>query len=189
MSTEALIENTTRHLKAINLCIENNLRMPALILVYSGIDIFAALNRPAEKEEGTRKDFKEWCELYLLSNNELPCSATDLYAARCGVVHSYTAESRLSRNMAAKEIVYSWGNQSPEPLQIILKRIGHSAHVIHIETLVSVFKKGVGEFLEEVSKDKSNINLVISRAAKLFKDQPRELWGANKAHQTDRADA
>lgn len=176
MSTEALIENTTRHIMAIDLCVENKLRMPALILVYSGIDIFASLNRPVEKEEGTRKDFKEWCERYLLSSIELPCSANDLYAARCGVVHSYSSESRLSRNNEADEIVYSWGNQSPEPLQKVLKHIGHSAHVIHIETLVNVFKKGVAEFLEEVGKDKSKESLVVSRAAKLFKGQPREFW-------------
>ena len=176
MSTEALFENATRHIKAIDLCVENKLRMPALILVFSGIDIFAALNRPAEKEEGTRKDFKEWCDYYLLSSNELPCSATDLYAARCGVVHSYSSESRLSRNKEAKEIVYSWGNQSPEPLQKALQRIGHTAHVIHVETLVNVFKKGVWEFLEEVGKDKNKVSLVVSRASKLFKDQPREFW-------------
>lgn len=86
MNTEALFENATRHIKAIDLCIENKLRMPALILVYSGIDIFAALNRPIEKNEATREDFKRWCDRYLLSKNELPCSAIDLYAARCGVV-------------------------------------------------------------------------------------------------------
>ncbi len=161
---------------AIDLCIENKLRMPALILVYSGIDIFAALNRPIEKDEGTREDFRKWCDRYLLSKSELPCSAIDLYAARCAVVHSYSSESRLSRNGEAKEIVYSWGNQSPDPLQEVLKSIGHTAYVIHVETLVDAFKNAVKEFLEEVGNDAERINLVVRRAAKLFKDQPRELW-------------
>ena len=176
MSTEALFENTTRHIKAIDLCVENNLRMPALILVYSGIDIFAALNRPSGKEEGTRKDFKEWCERYLLSSGKLPCSAIDLYAARCGVVHTASSESRLSRNNEAAEIVYSWGNQSPEPLQKVLQSIGHTAHVIHVENLVDVFKKGVYRFLEEIGENENKVNIVVERAAKLFKDQPKEFW-------------
>jgi hypothetical protein len=176
MSTEALFENTTRHLNAIDLCIKNKLRMPALILVYSGIDILAALNRPEGKEEGTRKDFKDWCEKYMLSNQQLPCSSSDLYSARCGVVHSYSSQSRLTRNKEAKEIVYSWGNQSPEPLKDILNSIDYPAHVLHVETLVDVFKAAVNDFLEEVGKDNSRIKLVLERAAKLFKDQPKDYW-------------
>lgn len=90
--------------------------------------------------------------------------------------HSYSSESRLSRDNKAKEIIYSWGNQSPEPLQNILKSIGHTAHVIHVETLVNVFKNAVKEFLDEVGEDADRINLVVHRAANLFKDQPREFW-------------
>ncbi len=176
MSTEALFENTTRHLKAIDLCIENKLRSPALILVYAGIDIFAALNRPEGKEEGTRKDFKDWCDKYILHKKQLACSANDLYAARCGVVHSYSSQSTLTRNKEALEIVYSWGKQSPEPLQTILKSIDYPAHVIHIETLVELFKSGVHEFLEDVGNSDTHVKLVVGRAATLFKDKPSEFW-------------
>lgn len=176
MSTEALRENIDCHLMAIDLCINNHLRMPALILVYSEIDILAALNRPAEKQESTRKDFKEWCERYLLIDSKLPCTSTDLYAARCGIIHSYSAESKLSRNNEADEIVYSWGNQDPKPLQEVLQHIGHTAHVIHIETLVELFKEGVATFLEELEDNQGKLNLVIGRTSKLFKDQPKEFW-------------
>jgi len=176
MSTEALFENVSRHMKAIDLCIENKLRTPALILVYAGIDIFAALNRPEDKEEGSRKDFKHWCEKYMLSKKQLRCSAGDLYAARCGVVHSYSSQSRLTRQREAREIVYSWGSQSPEPLQSVLDSIEYPANVLHIETLVESFKAGVNEFLGEIAEDDARIQLVVIRAAKFFKDKPREFW-------------
>jgi len=176
MSTEALFENATRHIKAIDLCIENNLRVPALILIYSGIDIFSSLNRPIEKDVGTREDFKMWCDLYMLSQNELPCSSVDLYAARCGVIHSSSSESKLSRNNQAKEIIYSWGNQTPEPLQGILNKVGIIAYVIQVETLADVFKKAVQNYLNDVKEDSDRINLIVQRAANFFKDQPKEFW-------------
>ena len=176
MSNKALFESATRHVQAIDLCMANNLRMPALILVFSGIDIFSSLDRPSNKEEGTRKDFKNWCDKYLLPNANLPCSSTDIYAARCGVVHKSSSESTLSRKQKAVEIVYSWGTQDPEPLQSILKNLGDSTHVIHIESLVDAFKKAVLAFMEDIGNDSERIGLVLSRAAKMFIDQPKEFW-------------
>jgi hypothetical protein len=176
MNNEALIENIERHLNAIDLCLKNHLRMPALILIYSGIDIFAALGRPAKKEFSTRKDFIEWCDRYMLQISGLSCSAIDLYAARCGIVHTYTMHSNLSKDGTAKEIIYSWGSQAPDPLQEVINMIGKPVYVIHIETLASKFKIGVMEFVSEVYKDQERLNLVLSRSSKLFKEQPKEFW-------------
>lgn len=176
MSNEALFESAARHLKAIDLCIENGLRIPALILVYSGMDIFASLDRPEKKDEATREDFIAWCDKYLLKQNKFPCSATDIYAARCGVVHANISESRLSRSKKAKEIIYSWGNQGPESLQSTLDSLGYEKHVIHIESLAEAFKNGVQLFLEDVKNDPDRISLVLSRAGEMFKDQPKEFW-------------
>ena len=105
MGHKALLENISRHNKAIDLCLSNHLRMPALILIYSGIDIMAALGRPRDKDEATRSDFIEWCDSFMLNGSELSCTAIDLYAARCGIVHTYTMNSRLSKQGKAKEIV------------------------------------------------------------------------------------
>jgi len=100
MGKNILEENVLKHFLAIDLCLTNNLLMPALVLIYSGIDTFAALNRKATKDKVTRDDFIEWCNLYFLpSNNNLKCNGRDLYAARCAVLHTYTAVSDLSKNM------------------------------------------------------------------------------------------
>ena len=40
-------------------------------------------------------------------------SGLDLYAARCGVLHTYTMDSRLSTEGKAKRILYAWGNDWP----------------------------------------------------------------------------
>ena len=60
----------------------------AMILVYSGIDAFAWLNRPGNIEDVRRTDFEQWVDTYLLPDSGLNCSSSDLYAARCGLVHS-----------------------------------------------------------------------------------------------------
>ena len=57
MGKSALEENVLKHFLAIDLCLENSLLMPALVLIYNGIDTFAALSRPVTKDKVTRQDF------------------------------------------------------------------------------------------------------------------------------------
>lgn len=171
MNKDALFENVARHFQAIELCLQNHCRMPALILIYSGIDIFASLARPKAKDKATRKDYIDWCEKYILPKGSLSCSAIDLYAARCEVVHTYTMESTLSEEGKANEIVYAWGNRKPEDLQKAIDSAGFTVRVIHIETLAQIFREGASDFLSELDDDPARAALVISRAGKLFKEQ------------------
>ena len=96
MSKTALEENVEKHFLAIDLCLENSLLMPALVLIYNGIDTFAALNREAKKDKVTRDDFINWCDRYIFPGNNLECSGQDLYAARCGILHTYIAVPDLN---------------------------------------------------------------------------------------------
>ena len=176
MSKEALFENTGKHLKAIELCIESHCRMPALILIYTGIDIFASLARPKTKKKVTRQDYIEWCEKYILSSGNFSCTGIDLYAARCGVVHTYTMESQLSEEGKAREIIYAWGNREPEDLKGVLDTVGLTQLVIHIEALAGAFREGVAQFLSELDENKERAELVVKRSGKLFMDQPNEFW-------------
>lgn len=172
MSKEALQENILSHLRAIDLCLKQHHRMPALILVYSGIDIFSSLMRPIEKEDATRQDFIAWVEKYLHGNENISCDAIDLYAARCAVIHTYTATSSLSRNNKAKEIAYSWGNRTPESLQNIIDTTSiENVAVIHIESLAAALRKGVAQFLQDINNDNEMADRVFKRTRKLFKNQ------------------
>ena len=150
--------------------------MPALILIYSGIDIFASIGRPADQAHTTIKDYIDWCDSYLIPQGKLSCSGVDLYAARCGVVHTYTMESSLSKEGKAREIVYAWGNGKPEDLQEIIDKASFTQRVVHIETLAEVFREGALNFLSELGADSERADLVVFRAGKLFKDQPKEFW-------------
>lgn len=176
MLSDALNENIFNHISAIELCLKNHHRMPALILIYSGIDIFASLSCESGKNKATRSDFKEWCDKYLLPNYESECTAADIYAARCAIVHTYTSKSSLSESGGAREIVYAWGNRKPETLQ---QAIGLTTFkntlVLHIDNLFEAFRVGVAAFLDEVNKQPELTNLVSERSRKLFKNQNWKL--------------
>lgn len=176
MGIEALAEFYKNHFKAIDLCMENELQMQALILIYSGIDIFSVLGRPREKEQANRQDYIKWCEQYMLPNINLPCTGMDLYSARCGIVHTSTMHSQLSKNGKAKAIIYSWGIAPPEALQSALDESGKPVVAIHIDSLITIFKQGVENFFLKVGENQKYIDLVLSRAANLLRNRPIESF-------------
>lgn len=104
MTQQVFERNAEELLTAIEACLRSRLLLPGLLLLYAGIDIMAWLNRPKSHADVQRSDFVEWAEKYLLPGTKLACSAIDLYAARCSLLHSYTAESRLSREGKAKQV-------------------------------------------------------------------------------------
>jgi hypothetical protein len=69
--------------------------MQSLVLLYSAIDTVAWACKPDGDTSGS--EFCAWVEKYMRPEARLGCTAVDLYAARCAVVHSGRSESRLSR--------------------------------------------------------------------------------------------
>lgn len=94
-------------LEAVELLYRNGKFLPALILSYSTIDILSSLVREDPTKDNQRKDFLQWVEGYMLPHPSIDVSAIDLYAARCGMLHALSPSSKLSRNDAAKEILYA----------------------------------------------------------------------------------
>lgn len=124
MPNQLFEENLAGHLRAIQLCLENHLRLPAVTLIYTGIDVVSNLGRPEGKEQANRHDFEARAEKYMACVSRLGVSGRDLYAARCGVVHSYTFNSRLSRNQEARRIIYAWGCATTDKPNAILSSLG-----------------------------------------------------------------
>lgn len=91
--------------KAISLALGSNLHTPALILAYSLIDIAGWLD---SNHKSVRVRFTSWVDKYVLPEAGLTCSSMDLYGARCGFLHSYSATSDLSASQKASKIFYAW---------------------------------------------------------------------------------
>jgi Bacteriocin-protection, YdeI or OmpD-Associated len=108
-----VMEMLEKHLgdlfEAIVYCYRKEFLMPCLVLLYSGIDVAASLEPSAASGVGER--FEKWVERYMLKGTSLPCTARELYAARCAVVHTFTPDSNLSKSGKAR--VHAFHSTTP----------------------------------------------------------------------------
>src|SRR5216683_5888041 len=89
---------------AVSTLVTANQYMQALVLLYSAIDTLAWVSRSAGNV--TRADFCRWVDVYMQPQSRLGCTAEDLYGARCSILHSSAAESKLSREGRVNELWY-----------------------------------------------------------------------------------
>jgi len=164
----AMVNNLMLHLEAIDLCLKNQFIVPTLILIYSGIDSVAWLGLPPDKDDVGRKNFIDWADNYMECEQKLGVRGIDLYAARCGVLHTHTADSRLSREQSATRIFYANGDRDPDEANAINRQLGLSEVVIKIEDLFGAFSHGLNRFGEAVTANKELEASVLSRCGKGF---------------------
>ena len=183
MNDSLIRKSIENHFKAIDLCLGQSLRMPALILIYSALDFMAWLARPKENDAVDRKQFMGWAERYVISKGFSACSATDLYSARCAHIHGNNFESSLIRKGEAHPVFYAWGNASPNALQAATDQLPLSkSRVIHVETLFAAVKAGAAAFLLDARADAAKWELVLSRSEKLFDENPDLDLRVNAIH-------
>jgi len=91
-------------IKALRFLLQAQLELQALSVFYMAIDRAAWLF--TEKEDSNRHDFISWTDKFLIADEELNFSALDLWAARCGLLHTGAAESRDYRKNGANLIYY-----------------------------------------------------------------------------------
>jgi hypothetical protein len=140
----------TQLLDAIEDCLAEHRLLPCLTLLYFGIDVVASLERrPGEKPKAA---FVRWVDENLLEVRPLPCTALELYAARCGVVHTFTAESDLSRKGLARQVIYAWGDAKTDNLAAAANLVGRTDVAVHIRELIDGFRVGLANYLEEVER-------------------------------------
>ena len=176
MSRKSYREFVTQLSDSIDFLMQKESCMPSLILIYSGIDTMAWLNRDKTHEDNDRTDFKNWVDNYLLPDSGLNCSAIDLYAARCAILHSYTAQSLLSRAGKARKIYYVWGSTAGDELQKYIDLSYESGKTIalSINMLNEAFKTGVKRFTRALNKNSSLSKLVSKRSDKFLVSIPSE---------------
>jgi hypothetical protein len=171
MSHKSLEDNILSQFLAIDMCIEIDLFLPALILIYSGIDALASLNLPIGRERVKQSDFCSFCENYLLPESSLECSAIDLYGARCSTLHKGTAVSDLSEGKKASELLYYIGDISDrqtEYASVIDEKYPRKTHFVDIDELRKSFNKSYFSFVEYIESDRIKRETVYERARYYF---------------------
>jgi hypothetical protein len=162
-------------LEVIDDCLQKRRLMPGLVLLYSAVDAVASLERcPGE---GTKVAFMRWVNAHMLKGFPLACTALELYAARCGIVHNYAAESDLSRKGRGRRIFYAWGTAKAEDLQKAADILHTTDCVsVHVEDMVSAFPKGLANYFDEINDDKARQERVSKRASLWLTDmQPPSI--------------
>jgi len=155
-------------LHSIDLCFKNRLVFSGLALLYSAMDILAWLSLPQSKNDVRRDDFMAWVDKYLLPKANLNCSAIDIYAARCSIVHSYSSESELSRSGMAHRLCYTIGNKDPKHLQEDLDSVNYDSIVVHIDTLFLALRNAVNHFKQDIESDQELAARVFGRSETEF---------------------
>lgn len=125
--------------------------MPALALIYTGVDVMASLQRSGD--ESVREAFIRWVDNYLLRARSLPCTALELFAARCGVLHTFTADSDLFYKGKVRRLLYAWGTARASDLAVTISKLGRDDGVaIHVDDLFWAFRIGLADYVDAVDQ-------------------------------------
>ena len=150
-------------------CLAGQYIASTLVLAYSLIDILASLSLSPGRDEVTGRDFAEWADKYVVPAGSPECTGADLYAARCGVLHSLTPDSRMSRRGEATRIVYSWGVKRPYPRQK-LEQHGIGYVMLHVDTLCAAIDEAAATFWKEIEGNPERLALINGRADRLLRN-------------------
>ncbi len=181
--SETIEQTFAQLLMVVELCVKARATTPALVLIYSAIDVAGWLY--AVSPSATPKSrFIGWVTKFLLPAAKLDCSAIELYGARCGVVHNFSSESDLSRQSSGKvrQIVYSWGNSDLETLRemsrIVNLDLGESPKAargqprkftsVKLEDLIAAFGAGLMRFFKESESDQRMAARIRERSGKVL---------------------
>ncbi len=106
---------------------------------------------------------------YLLPHKTLKATAIDIYAARCALLHTFTADSDLSAKGEARRVISVWGTATAEEYDRTADALGFAdTHVaVHIENLLQGFQAGVAAFFKELEGD-SGWRAKVNERATLF---------------------
>ncbi|MGA7194967.1 MAG: hypothetical protein WBW94_15175 [Anaerolineales bacterium] len=162
VAKKLLFKFTTETLDALNLLQRYQHNTQLLVVLYSAIDTMAWVGLPSG--DVTPKAFINWADKYLLNAASLPCTAVDLYGARCGLVHSHSATSRGSKQGTARQIWYYGKDQSAK---FIANQIGNRNDVVPVRLLdlILAFGDAGFQYAEDISQDPEISEQVYKRGS------------------------
>lgn len=169
-------ELVSNRLSAINWCLENELFAETLILLYSLIDNMASLDPESSKQFVDSKSFLSWADKYILARNILSCTALDLYAARCGIIHGFRTEARLVYEGKARPLWYAFPPFDAPTRQLEIDTFFKNTSsvperiplAVEFRTLLDEVKEGIKLFIQEVQQDSVRFAVFLSRGQSLL---------------------
>ncbi|WP_223533424.1 hypothetical protein [Pseudomonas sp. GL-RE-20] len=167
-----LWQTVCSEMEAIKVLQQNKLHSHALSSMYSAIDKMAWLCTLGNKSGGN--EFKKWVDSYFMAGEALEYTSKDLWAARCGLLHTGAAESDLYRDDKANLIYYTTKpNQAREEIIEIIggylrdEKIPESKVVlVDYFALIIRFLESLQRFTEALKNDSQLHSLAAEKAGK-----------------------
>jgi hypothetical protein len=168
MSESALFDNLATLGVGITPSFGKGLNQAGLILIYSAIDVVGWLASP--KDFVDRDTFMGWVDRYLLPAKPLDCTALDLYAARCGMLHTLTPYARPFKNKKPRLICYAYNQPDLQSLRrsIELGRISDRFVAVKVADLFEAWLLGIRHFIEGLEKNEQEKRRVYEKADQFF---------------------
>lgn len=173
---DSFYKNYTQVIEAADYCVTKHLTLPALILIYSAIDS-AGWVASSNQKKSVNARFTDWVNNWMLKDGKLKCTAEELYAARCGVLHTLTPNSSLSKNKGVRKIAYAWGKAKTETLVESISELSMESEIasIHIDDLFTSFKEGLANYLEYAFKNAEEKENILLKSNQHFVNMESEL--------------
>ena len=141
--------------EAAKLCRDQALDVPMLVLIYTSLDTLAWAVYGDETWKVQRR-FISLCNTHVLPDAGLSCTALELYAARCSVLHTLGWESDLSKVKKVRALFYFFENYDPRLAQEVLdhERPGEFL-AIKADELLTAAQRAVERVAQVASSDQS----------------------------------
>jgi len=158
----------------IRLALEHKRFRAAVLLIYAGMDAMSVLSMPATQDDVTGADFISWADRYI----RFPCvtqvKGVDLYGARCSMLHTYGAVSKMSRQGKCRMIAYA-DHQIPEVR--FNPSVASDLMIVSVKALMDAFFAGIDRFFVESFADKAKGALIEKRLQNftmIYDRQPKD---------------
>jgi hypothetical protein len=155
-------------LSIAELCADRRAHLPSLILAYSAMDSMGWMYA-ASTSDSVKKRFTSWVDRYALpSVPRMKCTSLELYAARCGVLHTFTADSDLSAR-GVRKILYAWGAADLADLEAACKIAGPEKWAaVHITDVTAAARLGTAQMFEDSLSDETLAARLAERSGGYF---------------------
>jgi hypothetical protein len=140
---------------------------PAFVLLYSTVDIVAALTRPAGKKYTTGLVFRAWVDKYVLKDTNHRFTAFDIWGARCGCLHQMTTRSEVEDKRKARRFAYVNDPIVIDRLQADSDARGINTVWVCTPQFFAAIVGGVTKYLEELQHNVDLRELAIRNAKDL----------------------
>lgn len=160
-----VMEYATRQSKAIACLRQHGHKQATIVLLFAAIDQMAWL--ADDKETVGNEGFTAWVQRYMLDQNPHLLSgatASDLWGARCGVLHTGAPESNWCRTGKARRIFYSSNLgqvDAPDPEVLVLS----------IEWIGMAFTAALMYFIEDLQADEEKDARARAKLDRMLVDQ------------------